>query len=266
LKEPKEIEELEMEVEEPPEVLKEPKEIEELEMEVEEPPEVLKEPKEIEELEMEVEEPQVVEEPKEEEVPLEKVEGKESMAEILGELSKVSQPEEDDQEPLEDAQDKISEVGQEIEEKGEEGSADLYMCPSCGSFVSPSATICEQCGYDFEEEEELEEEEQLGEPGSEVIEQKVEAEAEEAEEIKEEKDKPKKEKKRKGPSKHEVIEKFTQLSGVGASKAESLYEAGYTSYKLLRKSKISDLGNVKGIGKNLAKIIKDQLKKKKFKD
>ena len=246
--------------------------MEETEMKAEEP-QVEEEQKEIEELEMIVEEPQIVEEPKEieepekiVEEPLEKVEGKESMAEILGELSKVSHTEEDDQEPLEDTQDEISEVSQEIEEKGEEGSADLYMCPSCGSFVSPSATICEQCGYDFEEEEEFEEEEQLGEPESEVVEQKVEAEAEEPEKSEEDKDIPKEEKKIKGPSKDEVIEKFTQISGVGASKAETLYKAGYTSYKLLRKSKISDLGNVKGIGKNLAKNIKDQLKKKKFKD
>jgi tetratricopeptide (TPR) repeat protein len=266
MEEPKEVEEPEMEVEEPPEVIEEPKEVEEPEIKVEQPPEVLEEPKEVEEPEIKVEQPpEVLEEPKEVEEP-EMEEGKESMAEILGELGKISDAQKDEQEPLDDVQDEISEVSQEIEEKEEEGSADLYMCPSCGSFVSPSATICEQCGYDFEEEEELEEEEQLGEPESEVIEQIVEAEVKEPEKIEKDKDIPKKEKKIKKPSKNEVIEKFTQISGVGASKAETLYKAGYTSYKLLRKSKISDLGNVKGIGKNLAKNIKDQLKKKKFKD
>jgi tetratricopeptide (TPR) repeat protein len=68
------------------------------------------------------------------------------------------------------------------------------------------------------------------------------------------------------PTKDQVIEKFIQISGVGASKAEALYEAGYTSYDSLKAGKTADVGIVKGIGKTLAKNIKDQLKKKKFKD
>jgi hypothetical protein len=39
------------------------------------------------------------------------------------------------------------------EEPGEGGAADLYMCPSCGAFVSGSASVCIKCGYDFEAEE-----------------------------------------------------------------------------------------------------------------
>ncbi len=56
------------------------------------------------------------------------------------------------------------------------------------------------------------------------------------------------------------------ISGVGKSKAEELYEAGYRSYDSLRKASISDISEVKGIGTSLAKNIKNRLKSKKFKD
>ncbi len=64
----------------------------------------------------------------------------------------------------------------------------------------------------------------------------------------------------------QVIAKFTEISGLGKSKAKALYDAGFTGYDSLRKAKTRDIADVKGIGKNLAKTIKDQLKKKKFKD
>jgi hypothetical protein len=44
----------------------------------------------------------------------------------------------------------------EPEEPTEVDESNLYMCPSCGAFVSSSASICAQCGYDFEAEENLE--------------------------------------------------------------------------------------------------------------
>jgi excinuclease UvrABC nuclease subunit len=64
----------------------------------------------------------------------------------------------------------------------------------------------------------------------------------------------------------EVVAKFTKITGLGKSKAIALYEAGYYDYESLRSGSVSDIGKVKGIGNTLAKNIKSQLKKKKFKD
>jgi tetratricopeptide (TPR) repeat protein len=190
-----------------------------------------------------------------------KIQEKGSVAEMFSELGKVSESIEPDSEIAEDipASTTIEIQEEEIEDKGddvesEERSSDLYMCPSCGSFVSPQASICEQCGYNFdeedEEEEEIVEELQVQESGKVIGKQD------------------KNEEKSKAPSLETIaiIEKFTLISGVGESKAEALFHAGFTSYESLRKGKISDIGQVKGIGESLAKSIKDQLKKKKFKD
>jgi DNA-directed RNA polymerase subunit M/transcription elongation factor TFIIS len=38
----------------------------------------------------------------------------------------------------------------------------VYLCPECGSFLSPGASECSNCGVVFEEEEEL------GEVGEEI--------------------------------------------------------------------------------------------------
>jgi hypothetical protein len=44
---------------------------------------------------------------------------------------------------------------EDVEEVEEEpGPSDIYMCPSCGAFISSAATICDVCGFDFEEEDE----------------------------------------------------------------------------------------------------------------
>ncbi len=47
----------------------------------------------------------------------------------------------------------IAKVEDEIPEEEEPGPSDIYMCPSCGAFISSSAAICNICGFDFEEEE-----------------------------------------------------------------------------------------------------------------
>jgi hypothetical protein len=44
-------------------------------------------------------------------------------------------------------------VSEETATEDEGGAADLYMCPSCGAFVSGSASVCIKCGYDFNAEE-----------------------------------------------------------------------------------------------------------------
>ncbi len=64
----------------------------------------------------------------------------------------------------------------------------------------------------------------------------------------------------------EAITKLTQLSGIGTSKAEALFEAGFTNYDSIRSASVSDLTQVSGISENLAKSVKKQLKSKKFKD
>jgi hypothetical protein len=51
------------------------------------------------------------------------------------------------------------------EEPTEKIDADLYMCPSCGSFLSSTATKCTHCGFDFEAEEEVEMPPEEEEPG-----------------------------------------------------------------------------------------------------
>ncbi|MEE9152417.1 MAG: zinc ribbon domain-containing protein, partial [Thermoplasmata archaeon] len=69
------------------------------------------------------------------------------------------------------------ETEEHVEEvtKTEKEETDLYMCPSCGSFISSSATICMKCGFDFEAEEgkqaveELSQEKLEPKPGEEIV-------------------------------------------------------------------------------------------------
>ena len=61
-------------------------------------------------------------------------------------------------------------------------------------------------------------------------------------------------------SKKDVIEKFKSLKRVGDLKAEILYNSGYNSIDKLKNASIEDLTKVKGISKNFAIDIKDQLK------
>jgi predicted flap endonuclease-1-like 5' DNA nuclease len=156
--------------------------------------------------------------------------------------------------------------------------------------VSPSAEKCEKCGYDFSEEELEDEDVELeGEEDQKGIEdhEELQGEEETGEELKESESQEEEEiseydekipldigaqgeggavEELEGEDEDQVIEKFTKISGLGRSKAKALYDAGFTGYDSLRKAKASDIADVKGIGKNLAKTIKDQLKKKKFKD
>ncbi|UCE74881.1 MAG: tetratricopeptide repeat protein [Methanomassiliicoccales archaeon] len=173
------------------------------------------------------------------------VEKIDSATELLGELGKMSEgaEEETPKESLKEIAEEIEvSMGKAAEEaESEEDSANLYMCPSCGMFVSPTATKCEKCGYNFEEE---------GEEAVEEIEKKGKLEEEEPG--------------GKETSKEEAIAKLMMISGVGRSKAIALYDAGYTNYDILRNTPSEDIGKVKGIGKALAKNIKDQLKKGKF--
>ncbi|UCE36682.1 MAG: tetratricopeptide repeat protein [Thermoplasmata archaeon] len=134
-------------------------------------------------------------------------------------------------------------------EGAKEAESSLFMCPSCGAFVSETATKCNSCGYDFESEE------------TELIEEVEEVEEEEEfEEQKEDKEISE------GRPKDEIIKDLMNISGIGLSKANALYEAGFRSIDDLREAPVTDLAEVKGIGRTLAKIIKKRLESKKFKE
>jgi tetratricopeptide (TPR) repeat protein len=217
-----------------------------------------------------------------EEVPLVE-DKKDSMAEMLGELGKISEVDESIDEGIDEVIDEMDETAEDLENGND--AADLYMCPSCGAFVSPSAVICEKCGYDFEEEmeEEGSEPEETGDMEPPEKDDSIESEPQIEDDVKDHQDEQdeiedehEEEEGKEGveevkeeieePQMEEVIEKFIQISGVGRSKAIALYEAGFTTFESLKSGPISEIGSVKGIGKTLAKNIKDQLKKKKLSD
>ncbi|MEA2053870.1 MAG: DNA-directed RNA polymerase subunit A'' [Candidatus Thermoplasmatota archaeon] len=57
----------------------------------------------------------------------------------------------------------------------------------------------------------------------------------------------------------EVINKFSKIKGIGPSKAEALYEAGFRSMLELKLQPIETIAKVKGVGKKYATIIKNYL-------
>jgi large subunit ribosomal protein L32e len=56
-----------------------------------------------------------------------------------------------------------------------------------------------------------------------------------------------------------IIEEFTSLKGVGESKANALYEAGYTSFEDLNKATVEELSEVNGITEALAEQVLDEV-------
>jgi len=57
----------------------------------------------------------------------------------------------------------------------------------------------------------------------------------------------------------EIIKEFSKIKGIGPSKAEALYEAGFRSILELKLQPIESIARVKGVGKKYANIIKDYL-------
>jgi DNA-directed RNA polymerase subunit A" len=57
----------------------------------------------------------------------------------------------------------------------------------------------------------------------------------------------------------ETIEEFTELPGVGRSKAEALVEAGFKTVYDLQRATLEELADVNGIGEELAERIKDEV-------
>lgn len=69
--------------------------------------------------------------------------------------------------------------------------------------------------------------------------------------VKEKEEKPKK----------DILKEFTSIPGIGLSKAEALYDAGYKTLGDLKKATIKKLTEVKGISLGVAQKIKDELNK-----
>lgn len=157
--------------------------------------------------------------------------------------------EETEAEPIDKSLGDLLDLGG-MEEEQEDTETSLFMCPSCGAFVSESADLCPSCGYDFASEEgeliEESEEEEIGGKVEEVVKDKV------------------VEEKSKQLPKEKIIKELMNISGIGLSKAGALYDAGFKSIDDLMEASIAELAEVKGIGRTLAKIIKKRLESKNF--
>jgi hypothetical protein len=62
-----------------------------------------------------------------------------------------------------------------------------------------------------------------------------------------------------GGSRSEIVERFTRIPGLGRSRAEAMYDAGYTNIGLLRKASVDELTRIPGIGISLARCVKNNL-------
>jgi large subunit ribosomal protein L32e len=60
-------------------------------------------------------------------------------------------------------------------------------------------------------------------------------------------------------TKKDVIKQFTKLKGIGESKAQALYEKGFTTIEKLQQAKTEDLTSIKGITEKIANDIITQL-------
>jgi hypothetical protein len=62
-----------------------------------------------------------------------------------------------------------------------------------------------------------------------------------------------------GNSRQEMLDKFTRIPGLGRSRAEVIYDAGYTNLGLLRKASVDELTKIPGVGISLARCIKNNI-------
>jgi tetratricopeptide (TPR) repeat protein len=160
------------------------------------------------------------------------------------EVTEEVKEEETEAEPIDGTLGDLLDLGGAVEEK-EDTETSLFMCPSCGSFVSETSDLCPSCGYDFASEE--------GELIEESEEEEIGGKALEVEDVDVAEDKSKE------PPKEEIIKELMNISGIGLSKAGALYDAGFKSIDDLIEASIAELAEVKGIGRTLAKIIKKRL-------
>jgi|GEM_PF-1596188 len=62
-----------------------------------------------------------------------------------------------------------------------------------------------------------------------------------------------------GRSRQEMVDRFTRIPGLGRSRAEMMYDAGYTNLGLLRKATVEELTRIPGVGMSLARCVKNNL-------
>ncbi|MEM2869846.1 MAG: helix-hairpin-helix domain-containing protein [Thermoplasmata archaeon] len=60
-------------------------------------------------------------------------------------------------------------------------------------------------------------------------------------------------------ARREMVESFMRLPGLGRSRAERIYDAGYTNPGMLRKATLEELIRIPGVGISLARFIKANL-------
>jgi hypothetical protein len=57
----------------------------------------------------------------------------------------------------------------------------------------------------------------------------------------------------------EIVDRFMSIPGLGRSRAEAIYDAGYTNLGLLRKASVEELTRVPGVGVSLARCISNNI-------
>jgi hypothetical protein len=57
----------------------------------------------------------------------------------------------------------------------------------------------------------------------------------------------------------DIVDRFMGIPGLGRSRAEAIYDAGYTNLGLLRKASVEELTRVPGVGVSLARCISNNI-------
>ena len=126
---------------------------------------------------------------------------------------------------------------------------EIFECPSCGEEIEPETATCFVCGIKFVDSEELETNNQSDPESHDSFKTMDGTEEEESDDLKK-----------------RAIEKLSKINGIGPSKAQALYDAGFSDYNTLRNAKVSEITQVKGLNKTIAINIKKQLEKNDIKD
>ncbi|MCK4757571.1 MAG: tetratricopeptide repeat protein, partial [Thermoplasmata archaeon] len=160
---------------------------------------------------------------------------------------------------VEKPEEKIEEDRSGIEEaeklEEEEIAGEEFRCPACDAIGNIDDKFCDKCGTEFKTEDK-----------EEAIIEKMEDVLAPPKKKKKKGKKGKKKKKGKGKGKDkdkseeisqkEFVNALVGVPGLGFSKSEAIYEAGFKTFKDLEKAKVEDLTEVKGISERLAKNIK----------
>ncbi len=131
-------------------------------------------------------------------------------------------------------------------------AGEQFRCPSCDAIGNIDDKFCDKCGTKFTEEEK---EDAVIEELEDILDVKDTTDVKDITDIKHDK-KGKPKAKTPEEKKKEIINALVGVPGVGFSKSEAIYDAGFTSFKDLEKASEAELLEVKGISERLAKNIK----------